>query len=173
MSEYKMFAAILTGKPWDKVTDPALDSLVSDYSEGASKDRVHVQKFMDDHAQEIADVLAGVPREVLMLLKTNDCLRSLYSRLGVHPADTFIVMARACTKTLNEARGLGVKVRLISLFLHFFIFFPPFFGLKKKNPYFRRGWHRRGKLSQWSFASSPSTTSCPLLSGWTPWPSLC
>lgn len=39
------------------------------------------------------DVLRSVPREMLLMLKTNDCLRSIDASLGT-PVNTFLVTAR-------------------------------------------------------------------------------
>jgi hypothetical protein len=53
-------------------------------------------------------------RPLLLLLKTNDCLRAVDSALG-QPINTFVITARQCARALAEDRvkvapGLGSRV---------------------------------------------------------------
>ena len=52
---------------------------------------------------DINALLARLPRELLLLLKTNDCLRSLDRSLGVSPANSFAATAAAVKEALYEA----------------------------------------------------------------------
>lgn len=49
-------------------------------------------------------ILNKAPRELLLLLKTNDILRALSSALGGDPADIYWIMARRCVKAINLHR---------------------------------------------------------------------
>jgi hypothetical protein len=49
------------------------------------------------YRDEIAAVLNRLPRELLLLLKTNDCLRSVDGALG-SPNNQFAIMARYCLR---------------------------------------------------------------------------
>jgi aarF domain-containing kinase len=49
----------------------------------------------------IMEVLQTVDRSVLLLLKTNDCLRSANARLGGRATETYIVTAEYCLKALS------------------------------------------------------------------------
>jgi hypothetical protein len=51
----------------------------------------------------IMEVLQTVDRSVLLLLKTNDCLRSANARLGGRATETYIVTAEYCLKALGKA----------------------------------------------------------------------
>jgi aarF domain-containing kinase len=51
----------------------------------------------------VQTILARVPRALLLLLKTNDCLRAVDTQLGT-PINSFIIMARFCTRAINEDR---------------------------------------------------------------------
>lgn len=102
---YRLFAAILTTKTWDRVTDGSLDSLYDDPSNqaAAAKSKAESAHYAKVYATEISDILASVPRPVLLLLKTNDCLRAVDARLG-SPINTIDVTARECARVLAEER---------------------------------------------------------------------
>ncbi|KAG5182505.1 hypothetical protein JKP88DRAFT_255919 [Tribonema minus] len=50
---------------------------------------------------EIQQLLARVPRDLLLLLKTNDCLRHIDRALGA-PVNTFLVAARIAVDVLEQ-----------------------------------------------------------------------
>jgi hypothetical protein len=52
------------------------------------------------YRDEIAAMLTRLPRELLLLLKTNDCLRSVDGALG-SPNNQFAIMARYCLRGLR------------------------------------------------------------------------
>jgi aarF domain-containing kinase len=60
-----------------------------------------LSSLMQAYAQEIGDLLLRMPRPLLLLLKTNDCLRSVDMSLG-QPVNTFVITARECTRALAE-----------------------------------------------------------------------
>lgn len=102
---YRLFAAILTTKTWDRVTDGSMDSLYDDpgNAAAAAKSKAESAHYAKVYATEISDILASVPRPVLLLLKTNDCLRAVDARLG-SPINTIDVTARECARVLAEER---------------------------------------------------------------------
>lgn len=53
--------------------------------------------------KETTALLARLPRVVLLLLKTNDCLRSVDLALGT-PVNSFVTTARECTRALSQIR---------------------------------------------------------------------
>ena len=63
-----------------------------------------------EHGDEISLLLRTVPRDLLLLLKTNDCLRSLERRLSA-PLNTVAITARACTRALAAFRAERAPVR--------------------------------------------------------------
>lgn len=100
---YKLWASMLTTKSWDKVIDETKDSnrlrVTGGYSDNAET-RGHAQQYAD----EIGEVLRKVPRELLLILKTNDCLRNVDMALG-HPANNFLISARYIQRALNAERS--------------------------------------------------------------------
>jgi hypothetical protein len=56
-------------------------------------------------------VLQSVDRSVLLLMKTNDCLRTAAVRLGARATETYIITAEVCIRALRNA-GLARVQRL-------------------------------------------------------------
>lgn len=71
---YPIFAAMLTYKEWDEIIDQTTDHLQIGWSKTERKRR---QKHAQQYAEEISTLLLRVPRELILLLKTNDCLRTI------------------------------------------------------------------------------------------------
>lgn len=111
---YMLFAAVLTMRPWDRILDPTHDHLqVPDTEE----ERAQLQMYAAQYVGEVAELLRRLPRVVLLLLKTNDCLRSVDNALGA-PVNTFIIIARECTRALAQMeieakKGLWNRLRCI------------------------------------------------------------
>jgi hypothetical protein len=56
------------------------------------------------HAVVAANILNKCPRELLLLLKTNDILRALSHTLGGDPADVYWITARKCVQGISRQR---------------------------------------------------------------------
>ncbi|KAK9838428.1 hypothetical protein WJX84_000652 [Apatococcus fuscideae] len=95
---YPLFAAMLTSRPWDQITKRESDHLkIAGSEEEKEQLRMQAQKV----AREISSLLWRIPRELLLLLKTNDCLRSVDHALGQN-VNTFVITARACTRGQDD-----------------------------------------------------------------------
>ena len=55
-------------------------------------------------------MLQTVDRSVLLLLKTNDCLRSAAARLGARATETYLVTAETCIRALEASGDGGVSM---------------------------------------------------------------
>ncbi|WIA33107.1 hypothetical protein OEZ86_006260 [Tetradesmus obliquus] len=97
---YPLFAAMLTMRPWDQIVDfdPQLEHL-SLTSNKQEKDML--RGYAAIYAKQIGDLLLRMPRPLLLLLKTNDCLRSVDLSLGA-PINTFVITAKTCNRALAE-----------------------------------------------------------------------
>eukprot|EP01038_Epipyxis_sp_PR26KG_P012446 gene12446-16692_t len=76
---YTLLAAVLTCKPWDDIMSEDLDRLKSSNS---TSEAVMLRAYAMKYFKEINIMLRTVPSELLLLLKTNDCLRHLDKKLG-------------------------------------------------------------------------------------------
>jgi len=79
---------VLTTKPsriccsWPaavQIVDPQLDHL---NLSGSKDEKQMIQGYAAIYAKQIGDLLLRMPRPLLLLLKTNDCLRSVDLSLG-------------------------------------------------------------------------------------------
>ena len=76
---YPLFAAMLTSRPWEEVTKRTADHL---YIPTNPEERSVLQKRAAMFSKEINEMLGKMPPDLLLLLKTNDCLRSVDLALG-------------------------------------------------------------------------------------------
>ncbi|XP_051121806.1 putative ABC1 protein At2g40090 [Andrographis paniculata] len=102
---YVLFAGILTMRPWNKVVDPALDHLVVQ-----ATDRTELQMYASQYFSQISELLRRLPRVILLMLKTNDCLRSVNKALTDGSSlDTFFIIGRVSSKAVIESRLMVSK----------------------------------------------------------------
>ncbi|KAG9160200.1 hypothetical protein Leryth_021075 [Lithospermum erythrorhizon] len=96
---YALFAAVLTMRPWDKIVDPSVDHLVlhgTDHSE--------LQMYASQYFFEINELLRRLPRVILLMLKTNDCLRAVNnSLLQGSSLESFFIVGSVSSKAVTEA----------------------------------------------------------------------
>jgi hypothetical protein len=79
--------------------DPQLEHLSLNTSNKQEKDML--RGYAAVYAKQIGDLLLRMPRPLLLLLKTNDCLRSVDLSLGA-PINTFVITAKTCSRALAE-----------------------------------------------------------------------
>lgn len=64
-----------------------------------------IQENAANLIQDMVHVLNKVPREMLLIFKTNDCLRGIDSRLKTRfRANAFISMTKSCTQVVFEEK---------------------------------------------------------------------
>jgi len=106
-SLYGLFACMVTARSWSSI-QKGLDVAPKTASESAEI-KANVMKYF----KEIADVLAFVNRQMILIFKTNDLLRGIESSLGTkNSMTTFIQMSRACFRVIQEKRLLSATSRL-------------------------------------------------------------
>ncbi len=60
---------------------------------------------MQQYFRQIADILAFVNRQMILIFKTNDLLRAIEHSLGTgNSMNSFVQMSRACFRCLNNDR---------------------------------------------------------------------
>lgn len=108
----RILASILTGRRWK-----AIES--GDISKSSnSSETKEIKDYASKHVDLINAVLRSVPREMLLLLKTNDLLRGIESALGTrHKAKSFVTMSQCCVKAVyaDRRQKAGGLVALCSL----------------------------------------------------------
>ncbi|XP_052199114.1 putative ABC1 protein At2g40090 isoform X1 [Diospyros lotus] len=114
---YALFAGVLTMRPWNRVIDPAVDHLVL---QGDDNDRSELQMYASQYFLQITELLRRLPRVILLMMKTNDCLRAVNnSLLKGSSLETFLIIGKVSSKAVMEAKFLQNKSVLsrISLWL--------------------------------------------------------
>lgn len=111
---YPLFASMITARPWDQVIERR-DARGAERLKlpGTVEDKRMIQQYAQQYAAEISQLLLRIPRPLLLLLKTNDCLRAVDHALG-QPVNTYAITARFCARALAEEAGerQGVRGRL-------------------------------------------------------------
>ncbi|KAH8931541.1 hypothetical protein BDL97_19G027700 [Sphagnum fallax] len=100
---YGLFAGVLTMRPWNKIVDQSFDHLnIPDTPE----QRDELQGYASQYFGEVSTLLGRLPRVVLLLLKTNDCLRAVDNALGT-PVNTYLIVARKSSQAVSESVRRG------------------------------------------------------------------
>ncbi|KAF9148740.1 hypothetical protein BG015_009501 [Linnemannia schmuckeri] len=110
---YELFACILTGRDWDVIQDAKLTKQVRNKEETSK-----ISQGAGNWLVEIADILARVPRDLLLLFKTNDLLRALDEDIGADDGAqmrTFAVMGQYCAQVIFEAEKNDIKNNILSV----------------------------------------------------------
>ncbi|KAL8247811.1 hypothetical protein R6Q59_009027 [Mikania micrantha] len=99
---YALFAGILTMRPWNRVIDPAVDHLAI---KGNAGDHSELQMYASQYFPQITELLHKLPRVILLMLKTNDCLRAVNNALIQRPSvESFIIIGRVSSEALIEEK---------------------------------------------------------------------
>lgn len=110
---YGMLACMLTARSWDAIT-VGIDRKKITAQEGDK-----IKEFAAAYMPVILDVLDQVPREMLLILKTNDLIRGIeYSLKAQTSSSSFITMSRCCTRAIMQERRQKCKTVLCSARLH-------------------------------------------------------
>ncbi|KAH9613691.1 hypothetical protein KSS87_015957 [Heliosperma pusillum] len=99
---YALFAGILTMRPWNRVIDTSIDHLVV---QGTDSDRSELQMYASQYFPQISELLRRLPRVILLMLKTNDCLRAVNNSLLQRSSlDTFLIIGKVSSEAVIEAK---------------------------------------------------------------------
>lgn len=115
---YQLFACMLTGREWDKISQSDLSSTRENEEVGRISDGAMT------YLVEVADILGKLPRPVLLLLKTNDLLRHVDEKLCDVSDErlTYVIMGSYCSKAvwLETKKHIFEKIRSIGFSFRLF-----------------------------------------------------
>ena len=94
-----LLCQMLTRKPWSEV---GRGRLVEVQGTGSIQ-REQLQEWAAMYGLEIQGLLSRIPKDMILLLKTNECLRHIESLLG-SDYSSVAIMARCCQQAINRAR---------------------------------------------------------------------
>jgi aarF domain-containing kinase len=103
---YPLFASMLTRKSWDKIEARSHEHL--QMANDIIQERVELQQYAQEFSLQISEVLHRVPREMILLLKVNECLRTFDQVLGT-PFQSFLTTIEYCQEALciDKKKQLG------------------------------------------------------------------
>ncbi|RVW81357.1 putative ABC1 protein [Vitis vinifera] len=107
---YALFAGILTMRPWNRVIDTSVDHLVVKGDEG---DRSELQMYASQYFPQITELLRRLPRVILLMLKTNDCLRAVNNSLVLHSVISIILILLFLSSAFKLSAGSSLETFMI------------------------------------------------------------
>ncbi|KAG7340058.1 ABC1 family-domain containing protein [Nitzschia inconspicua] len=100
---YPLFAAMLTARPYDEIIERSrtgsFQTPVSNRSPESQADRAVIRGYAKQFLSEIFALLGVLPRQMLLLLKMNDCLRHIDMTLDT-PTNTLVIAGKYASKAL-------------------------------------------------------------------------
>jgi len=109
---YGLFACMVAGRSWASI-QAGVDKSRKSRSE-SREIRDNAQKYV----RQIADVLAFVNRQMILIFKTNDLLRAIEHALGTqHSMSSVVQMSRACLRCLADDRYRRCRTTLAKYYV--------------------------------------------------------
>ncbi|XP_020496906.2 aarF domain-containing protein kinase 1 [Labrus bergylta] len=103
---YPLFACVLTARSWTAV-NAGISSVPVTHSED-----VEIRTNAAQYLPQISDLLNRVPRQMLLLLKTNDLLRGIETTLQTRASSSsFINMSRCCIRAMARHKRSKARSR--------------------------------------------------------------
>ncbi|XP_053201562.1 aarF domain-containing protein kinase 1-like [Panonychus citri] len=97
---FPLLACILAGKTWDTISSGLTKSRPKAQSEAEDAE---LKNYARQYFPQIAAILNRVPREMLLLFKTNDLLRSIEYSLGTRGERTsLLTMSKCCIRSIYD-----------------------------------------------------------------------
>lgn len=104
---YPLFACMLTGRAWESV----MAGVQRKHHTAGEKEVL--QSTTSLVLPHISEILEHVDRQMLLVLKTNDLIRSIETSLGTLDRMTsFLVMSKCCIRSVADQDALGASTRL-------------------------------------------------------------
>uniref|UniRef100_A0A6Q2XJP7 AarF domain-containing protein kinase 1 n=1 Tax=Esox lucius TaxID=8010 RepID=A0A6Q2XJP7_ESOLU len=104
---YPLFACVLTARSWTSINAGIGKTPVT-----CSED-VEIRRNAALYLPQISDLLNRVPRQMLLLLKSNDLLRGIETTLQTRASSSsFIIMSRCCTRAIARHKRSKARSRL-------------------------------------------------------------
>ena len=103
---HTLIAAMLTAKEWTTIAHQKGLTRFDDPAPRRTQ-REKLSTNIKNYIFGIVDVLESCPRDLLLILKANDSLRSASNALGALSVDTFLVTAATCLRVLMQQNRTG------------------------------------------------------------------
>lgn len=110
----QLLSCMITAKPWSAVKR-GLANVPDEKTRNAEKDEL--RKNASRYFGDISKILATVDRQLLLLMKTNDLIRSIAFTLGNDERRSFLTMTKACYSMLQQKKARESGNSLVKLAL--------------------------------------------------------
>ncbi|KAF7488616.1 putative aarF domain-containing protein kinase 1 -like protein [Sarcoptes scabiei] len=97
-----LLSCMISAKPWSSVSKGLSNRSIN--KETIKQEKEELKKNIAIYMGSISKVLAKVDRQLLLVMKTNDLVRSINRNLGRDERSTLINMNRYCLDTVTEKR---------------------------------------------------------------------
>ena len=107
---YPLLAAMLTGRPWGDILSAGGSQSPSRLAErGTAEDKAQIRGYAQQYLKQIVKIMELVPAPMLLIFKTNDCLRHIERQLLGQSGggESFVIMLRYCVHALLHERMAG------------------------------------------------------------------
>lgn len=130
---YGVLACVVSGRPWSAIKRGITEHIDK---KALKSEESEIKSYASRYMYEINTLLSNVPRELLLILKTNDLLRSIETKLGTKGQQmSFITMTKYCSENVHNnllkeckswrcrakintsQRWMDVKLKIYSFFL--------------------------------------------------------
>lgn len=108
---HRLFSCVLTQRTWSSISKQIIGR------PNAVLEIALIKEKAGDYLSQVADLLARLPRPLLLLLKTNDLLRAVDRALEANtrrPSQTFLIMGDYCIRAIFEEEKLEAGSSIIS-----------------------------------------------------------
>lgn len=96
---YTLLAAMLTSRPYDEIMERAKTGSLSANIKDSKSDKAMIAGYARYFLLDILNILDSLPRQMLLLLKMNDCLRHIDHSLG-SPTNTLVITGKYAARAL-------------------------------------------------------------------------
>lgn len=97
---YGVLACVVSGRPWSAVKRGITEHIDK---KAMQSEESEIKSYASRYMFEINQLLSSVPRELLLILKTNDLLRSIETKMGTKGQKmSFIIMTRYCSENVHS-----------------------------------------------------------------------
>ncbi|KAM3964897.1 aarF domain containing kinase 1 [Aphomia sociella] len=110
---YGLFACMVTGRPWDSIMRGIQKT------KPTSQEKSTFQNELPNFLHYVTECLQHVDRQALLVLKTNDLIRSIEYALGTQERMCgFITMSKCCVKSIYQLEYMNSKSMISRQYLN-------------------------------------------------------
>lgn len=124
---YPLLAAMLTSRPFDEILERSKSGRLDENSiVNSAGDKAMIRGYAQRYLKEIVVMLDTVPRQMLLLLKMNDCMRHVAFALGSSPSSSMVIAGDFASRAVFNAKRkqkYGLLVQATNLFSYAKVFF--------------------------------------------------